>query len=241
MKLTITLFALAAFTFVGSAYAATTVSYTTYTATSSTDTSWVSPVGSTSVKAVNFGGEETTYGGVTWLTGNPSLGTYNDASTIQMYFSAPNVAWGNNASSEFYSGGPSLLASGVWSAPTGSGNVPFQLDMAGFTVGQAYQVQFILADTRDLYGQTVSIQNYSANISASAPSPTIDFSYADGRYAVITASFTPGVGDTTFTFRPMTDGGTGMQLNAVQVLAVPEPSTALLGALGMLALLRRRR
>ena len=240
MKLKTTpLAALAALAMIGTASAVTTVTYSYYTATSSADTSWVSPTGSTSVTAVNFGGGETTFGGVTWLTGNPGNGSYNNASTIQMWNTAPYEAWANNAS-VFYSGGPNLLNDGSWSATQQNG-VNFQIDLNGFTVGQAYLVQFVFADTRAIYGQTVAIDNYSTNISASADSVAQQFAYADGRFSVITASFTPGAGDTNFSFRALTDEGTGTQINGIQVLTIPEPSAAFLGGLGMLVLLRRRR
>ena len=71
------------------------LSYSYYTATSSTDTSWVSPTGSTSVKAVNFGSAaDTTFGGVTWLTSNRDGGpwgggTYNEAGPIDLNFQHP--------------------------------------------------------------------------------------------------------------------------------------------------------
>ena len=59
---------------------------------------------------------------------------------------------------------------------------------------------------------------------------------------MVTARFTPSAGDTNFSFRPLINGGSlGLQVNAVQVLTIPEPSAALLGGLGLLALLRRRR
>lgn len=234
----------AALGLVGSASAATTISYSYYTATGSGDTSWVSPVGSTSIKAVNFGGGQTTFGGVTWLVGNQGGATYNDTSPIGMWFSAPGQAWASNHP-DFYNDGTPLLEEGAYSNLSANG-VDFTLDMSGFTVGQQYLVQFVVVDSRNDWwgpvGRTITIDGYSANI-ASQDSTAYQYAFGDSSYAVVTAQFTPDAGDTSFSFRPLISGGSGgLQINAVQVLTVvPEPGSALLGALGMLALLRRKR
>ena len=168
--------ALAAITLAGSASAATTISYSYYTATSSTDTSWVSPTGSTSVKAVNFGGAETSFGSVTWLKGYTVDGTwgtgaYNNEAPITMAFVAQNVGWANSTSG-FYSGGPDLLNDGASSVYAGgSGPTDYTLEVNGLTVGTQYLLQFVFADTNATPGgSTISIDNYSANIAASADS-----------------------------------------------------------------------
>ena len=230
--------ALATLGLVVSASATTTISYTYYTATGSSDTSWVSPTGSTSVKAVNFGGAETIFGGVTWLAGNQGGETFNAVAPISMYFSAPSAAWGSNHP-DYYNDGTPLLEEGAWSALQ-SGTVDFRIDMNGFTVGQEYLVQFLLVDSRTQFvGRTVTIDGYSANI-ATQDSAAYQFAFGDSKYAVVTARFTPAAGDTDFAFRAL-NSGYGTQINGVQVLTIPEPSAALLGGLGMLALLRRRR
>lgn len=49
-----------------------------------------------------------------------------------------------------------------------------------------------------------------------------------------------GLSDTTVQFNFSTSGG-GLDIDAIEITAIPEPSAALLGGLGLLALLRRRR
>jgi hypothetical protein len=216
--------------------AATVISYSYYTASGSNDTSWVNPIGSTSVKAVNFGGAETSFGGVTWRIGNQSGGTYNDTAPIRMYFSSPGKAWANTHN-DFYNDGTALLEDGGWTSSLSNDGVDYQLEMYGLTVGQEYLVQFIVADSRvDSTGRTMQIDGFSSNISGQ-DSTTYQYAYGDSRYAVVTARFVANEQD--FSFRPLA-GGT-MQLNGLQVLTIPETSTSLLGGLSALALLRRRR
>jgi hypothetical protein len=233
-KLSITALAIAALA--TTSHAATVISYSYYTASGSNDTSWVSPVGSTSVKAVNFGGGETTFGGVTWRVGNQGSATYNDTAPVGLWLSAPNKAWANNHG-DFYNDGTALFEEGAWTGSTSADGVDFTLDMAGFTIGQEYLVQFIVADSRGgSGGRTMQIDGYSSNI-VNQDSAVYQYAFADSRYAVVTARFVAN--EQNFQFRPLAAGS--LQLNGVQILTIPETSTTLLGGLGALALLRRRR
>lgn len=235
--------ALAALALAGSATAATTISYSYETIANSTTTSWVVPAGATSIKAMNMGsGGSTSFGGVTWLTTNAINESYNDAAPVAMYFSAPGQAWGTRYDGFYNAQAPNgILWEGTYSELNQSGT-DFRVDLNNFTVGQEYLVQFVVADTRaGEVGRTIAIDGYSANI-ASQDSSAIQYAYDDGKFAVITARFTPAAGDTDFAFRPLVNGGAnGLQVNAIQVLTIPEPSTVLLGGLSMLTLLRRRR
>jgi hypothetical protein len=231
----------AALGFVGAANAATTITYSTQVISSAASTSWVSPTNTTSLSAFNFGGDETSYGGVTWsdatdvggwATGNPTL-------TPWANFSKPGIGWGINNPDAFYSSGTPLLSAGSYMTESDG-----QIDMSNFTVGKHYQIQFVLADSRNegyAIGRTIQIQGLGGEI-AGQNSTTVQYAYGDGaQFAVVTADFVAGA--TSYSFIPYQAGnGTGTQINGLQVLEViPEPSTALLGGLGLLALLRRRR
>jgi uncharacterized repeat protein (TIGR02543 family) len=92
----------------------------------------------------------------------------------------------------------------------------------GLTVGTHYQVQFVLADSRaENVGRTITITG-AAGVTGS--SPTIQYAYGDGRYAILMADFIADVDRVAF--RPLVNGGTnGIQVNAVQVLSVESSFT----------------
>jgi hypothetical protein len=230
----------AAFVLSSSAHAVTTITYSSQVINSAADTSWVRPVNTTSLSAFNFGGDETNYGGVTWAdaTNVGGWGTGNPTLTPWANFSVPGVGWGINNQDAFYSGATPLLASGSY-----RGETTAQIDMSGFTLGTRYLIQFVVADSRNegyAIGRTIQIQGLSSDI-VDQDSATVQYGYGDSRFAVITADFVAG--SASYSFIPFQSGnGTGTQINGVQVLQViPEPSAALLGGIGLLAMLRRRR
>ena len=98
-------------------------------------------------------------------------------------------------------------------------------------------MQFVLADNRQLaVGSTISINNYSANISANPDSTAYQYGYTDGKFAVVTASFIANEANFEFRLRPVA------ACNSTASKCWPSPTgAALLGGLGMLCLLRRRR
>lgn len=240
MKLKTTpLATLAALTLAVPAFAAATVSYSYYTATGSSDTSWVNVTGYDSTVAGNVGGSATTtFGAVDWLpmtVGNVST----TANGVLVHYAAAGVAWASTPSG-FYSGGPSLLNDGGYSGSLQASGVDFTIDLSGLTVGKDYKIQFVLADNRDNNGYATIL---AKGATVTGDSARYRYSYTAGQFAVITASFTADA--TTAQFQPGQRWGDAVPnatfLSGIQVLAVPEPSTALLGGLGMLALLRRRR
>lgn len=212
------------------------VTYGSYIATSASDTSWVLPTGYTSVAAINFGGDETTFGGVTWADGTDTAGsivTGNDnVNGYGFRYGVPNVNWGTN-NAVFFSGGPDLLNAAAWQDASNAPNA--QLQIGGLTVGAHYAIQFVVADNRGEYvGRTVTL-NSVYNVSGNSNS--IQYAYGDGRFAVVTADFVADA--TAVAFNPLATGGG--QINGVHIMVVPEPGAALLGGLGLLALMRRRR
>jgi hypothetical protein len=62
-----------------------------------------------------------------------------------------------------------------------------------------------------------------------------------GRGHFVTGTFTANATTQDFLFTDTSPTQSTTLLNAFQLRAIPEPSAALLGGLGMLALLRRRR
>lgn len=214
------------------AHSAAVVTYSNYTASNSADTSWmVKPIGSSVVANFNVGGGETTFGGETWLATIDGGGALaNTALPIDFYYSHPGIAWAPSAS-VFYSGGPALLNDGAYWPSNTNGVV----ELRGLTLAQDYLIQFVFADTRYVGGQ-MQVQAISG---VSGNSTTTTYSSTAGQYLVVNAQFKADTADTVWV--PSANSGTGEQLNAIRILTIPEPSVALLGGFGLLALLRRRR
>lgn len=115
----------------------------------------------------------------------------------------------------------------------------YEITVSGLDAGKSYQLQFLFGDPRTAYpySNTVtatdsSSNNATASLSYGSSSPTDQF-------AMLTAVVS---GSTSFkfqSFKAASAGGPG--ISGLVVHSAPEPSTALLGGLGLLALLRRRR
>lgn len=117
----------------------------------------------------------------------------------------------------------------------GAANTPLlTFRLSNLAIGQAYLVQFLVGDNRGLGA------NRSQTITAGgSTSGLLTFGDAATNFATaVIGTFSADSNSIDFTFASST-GNT--QFNAVFVTAVPEPSTALLGLFGMLALFRRRR
>ena len=197
------------------------VTYSSYTATGSDDTSWVNVSGYDSIVAGNAGGASTTFGTVTWgamTSGN--LETSGNGVTINI--SAPGTSWAS-AVSGFYAGGPDLLNYGAVTGALQASGVDYMITLSGLTAGKDYKVQFVLADKRANNGYA-TILSKGANVTGD--SSRTRYSYTDGQFAVITASFTADA--ETAQFQPGQRWGddvpTATFVSGVQVLAVPTPS-----------------
>lgn len=234
LKMKYTTYAAFALISLASVHAAT-VTYSTYTATGAADTSWV--MASTGVASVNFGGFDTIFGGVNWegtqSNGHPAGQTYADVAGFAIYHSIPGSAWASNAFG-LYPTDPSvgLLDSGTLLSGAG-----MTIDINGLTNGQAYMAKFIFANSNaGSAGNTMNLTSAAGNTGSSGAA---QYAFADGKFLVVTATWTAdGFGDS---FVPSINGGANSILNAVQIVAVPEPSAMLLASIGGLFLIRRRR
>jgi hypothetical protein len=122
----------------------------------------------------------------------------------------------------------------------GAGTATFTLN--GLTVGQQYELQFWVADYRQFPPNTYA---RSLTLTAGNTSGALTYLQTDGsglNLGSISGSYILGTFTADNSLQTITiTAGDSVQLNALQLRAIPEPSAALLGGLGMLALLRRRR
>jgi autotransporter-associated beta strand protein len=177
------------------------MTFETYTAAGESDTSWVMTNADFSV---NFGGDDTEFGGVTFTgTSSHHPETYATNATYNVAHSNPGVAWAN-VEHIFHGSGTPLLTDGTWTGGYG------QIDVKGLTVGHVYKAKFIVADTR-ASGRQINIQA----VGAAGASGFIQYAYTDGRYAVITAIFLAKA--TTASLYPQVSGNAGTQINGFQI------------------------
>jgi hypothetical protein len=145
-------------------------------------------------------------------------GGYNDY--LPMSFIGANDTEGQNYAT--------LLDTAHYTSPNAASSFTF----SNLTIGQNYLLQFWVADYRNspedrqltlTAGNTSGVLHHLNNTG-------IQGMYVIGTFTADGLSQTVNVSDTN-----------EAQINAVQLRAIPEPSAALLGGIGMLALLRRRR
>lgn len=151
--------------------------------------------------------------------------TWTNRGTVSANFSNAPVSWDDNYET--------LASWGIYSAGTAaSGGVT--INLSGLVSGQQYLVQMWTP-----YWHF----NYETQFIAGNSSGLLDLgNVADSRSSqYVVGTFTAD--DTTQMIRATGDAGAGGHgiPSFMQVRAIPEPSAALLGGLGMLALLRRRR
>jgi autotransporter-associated beta strand protein len=203
-----------------------TTSWDYYTASGSGDTSWVAPASTSSVLAIDWGtggsGTATNWGGIDWAGSNAGA-SFNASGTVKTWYSEPGIAWGNSyGDNTFYpSSSFPLLGSGV----TGSDN--HILEIRDLNPGQEYKIQFVLADSRTLGApdddRSITISGAAGTTGAAN---NYRYGYSDGQYAVVTANVVADAGGYAV-FKPSgfnDNGSIGQQINAMQVLAVNNPS-----------------
>jgi hypothetical protein len=216
---TISLAPLAAIAIAGSASAATISWQGPQAISASTD---VSTQG-TLVQARSQG-PTVTVNGVTFSSaaGNYSSTGFNNGHNdyLPMTFIGSNDTEGQNYAT--------LLDAAHYMSPNGTASFTF----SGLTVGQNYLLQFWVADYRNSSEdrQLTLTAGNSSGVLHHLNNTGVQGSFVIGTFTADALSQTVTVTDT---HEP--------QINAVQLRAIPEPSATLLGGLGLLALLRRRR
>ena len=222
MKSRTTLAALAAFALAGSAHAATIVWSSSVFLTDNT-TPWAMVMGQfnktgTKIFAENSGGGAESFDGINFTA--PSVGVFDDVYGL------------------FYDSGSPLAATGTYK----NGNAVGTVNLTGLKSGYTYRIQALLFDSRTQYnGRTVLFDGINQGVYANG----VADDRGDG--LLVTGTFVADATETqSFTVHAREPGGVllaGGQLNALTLYqtAIPEPSAALLGGLGLLALLRRRR
>lgn len=180
----------------------------------------------TLIRAENVGGGALSFDGINW-----SAGTIG------------NMGAGGGTYSGFHENIPTantlLARDGAYGGNGNAGTVT----LTGLTIGYTYRIQALVYDGRGdtgIPGRTVAFDGTNLGQYAFGVSGV---TWGNGLLA--TGTFVADATTQSFTNEAFTSGGAsrGGQLNALTLYqtAVPEPSAALLGGLGMLALLRRRR
>jgi MYXO-CTERM domain-containing protein len=119
-----------------------------------------------------------------------------------------------------------------------SASAPMTLTLTGLDPMESYLVQVMHGETRSIYTYNAGAITATDSLSNVA-NGTLTFGpgSSGNRFALVTIT----VSGTTSLNYFMPTAGRGPSVAGITVQSVPEPSAALLGGLGLLALLRRRR
>jgi hypothetical protein len=149
-------------------------------------------------------------------------------------FTAGTITFAGGTYGGFHEGGK------VSQTGTYGTNVASTVNLTGLTTGYTYRVQALVYDGRsEVSGRTVNFDGINQGVYANGV-----YNVTWGNGLLVTGTFVADAATQNFTIEAFSGATSkGGQLNALALFqtAVPEPSAALLGGLGMLALLRRRR
>jgi MYXO-CTERM domain-containing protein len=184
---------------------------------------------STTVSAgANYAG---TVNGVLFTDQQPgTLSSFADSGNF-----GPGTFLNDTGSSAEQNAFDALVGTANWNDPTVPSNT---ISLSGLTVGQAYRIQAIFADDRSTFG-VYALTGTLGDLDGGTPSVSIKRGVAG-----LKASGNTIYGDFTADadgIQEFTVNGNIQMLTGYVLTTVPEPSSALLGGLGLLALLRRRR
>jgi len=115
----------------------------------------------------------------------------------------------------------------------------YEITVSGLDAGKSYQLQFLVGDPRTAYPYSNTVTAFDSSSNTATAVQSYGSNTTGDEFGMLTAVVS---GSTSFKFRAFkgaTAGGPG--ISGLVVHSAPEPSTALLGGLGLLALLRRRR
>jgi PEP-CTERM motif len=194
--------------------------------------------------AYNFSDGDVTVNGVLFNAFS-SLDMANPVTTGNVTLSTAGITGVRHTAAAFGSGPigapySSLLDSSDWTQGFNSNNAPtLNVTIGGLTVGQNYEVAIWVNDSRPGTNTRTEVVDGTG--------PVLQFQTASGVGQYLVGNVTPISTSVSFTldgFDPLGAASqSATQLNAIEVLSVPEPSsTALLGiaGLGLAALAKRR-
>ncbi|MFC7337864.1 PEP-CTERM sorting domain-containing protein [Haloferula chungangensis] len=216
------------------------------------ETAWISTSGGPSgfVSAINASDSTNatvSYGGIVWENASQTelvAGITQNGVTITG--GGANINYINTFGPGSFTSDPdNFYDGGIYSINS--------IAITGLTPGQLYELQFMAIDDRGtdvrntIFGD--GTQDYTASISAGTAGNILIRTNPAGQGSYVTGTFVAdGSGNQDISIYgnrnadlSMNQVGSSAQINAFQLRAIPEPSVALLGGLGLIGLLRRRR